>query len=495
MMHDALEVIDVDLHWLWYGRPGKKRHLQQERYVFAPHGPWGCPRYQGDSGGRGLGKSFALGHKVTVLAQLNAPPDPTLPLWGALFGRTMKEVHHKLLPIVFQDAAEIREHYGVDMMPRLNKEDQTLHWPNGAAAYILSYEDPKELNKARGYNLGWAVIDEADQHTTISTEQLLAVVNFAVRDPRALHQCICWASSANGLRGFHRLHHEAWLRGDRNFFLVGGTIFDNPYFDPAQIELMRSGTSKRLWLQEGLGVCLTPRNVVFGEYAERKHVRPYNTDSADGDTKLVIFVDWGTSHAYVGAAHVHITGRWVVFAERKEVDTTYPRFRKIVERFVREAVARSGGRDPYFMACDGAVRSETLWLKNTYQGMCEGGVEALPKDWEQRLDWGLALISSMLDPADGTKPRLYFSSELNASTEDAVMGLRGAMVSYTYATFRTEVGETVLTGTPSKRNNADHPIDALRYAVCCSAFDAELHGGKTLPFLDIDTPGKPAEAD
>lgn len=489
-MDEALQVIDIDLHHHWYCRPGRKRHPQQERFIFAPHGPWGCPRYQGDSGGRGLGKSFALSRKAQVLAILNAPIEAGPPVWGALFGRTMKEVHHKLLPIIYQDAAEIREAYGVDMMPRLNKEDQTLHWPNGSSAYILSYEDPKELNKTRGYNLGWAVIDEADQHNTVSTDQLLAVVNFAVRDPRAKHQCICWASSANGLRGFHRLHHEAWLRKDRNFFLVGGTIFDNPYFDRAAVELMRSGTSKRLWLQEGLGVCLTPRNVVFGEYSEKHHVRPYRWDT-DGDTRLVIFVDWGTSHAYVGAAQVNTAGRWVVCAERKEVDTTYPRFRKIVEEFVRDCVRRAGGNQPYLMAGDGAVRSEMLWLKNTYQAVCEGGVWQLPKDWEQRIDWGLALISSMLDPANGTKPRLYFASDLSPSTDDSVMGMRGAMVSYTYATFRTEVGEVVLTGTPSKRNNADHPIDALRYAICCSAFDAQLHGGKTLPFLDIDTPQGP----
>ena len=67
------------------------------------------------------------------------------------------------------------------------------------------------------------------------------------------------------------------------------------------------------------------------------------------------------------------------------------------------------------------------------------------------------------------------------------------MVAYTYATFRTETGEVVLTSTPSKRTNADHPIDALRYAICCSAFDERLHGGKTLPYLDLDTHGPDAK--
>lgn len=483
---EGLETIDIDLHWLWYRKPGKRRFPTQERDIFAPHYSWGCPRYQGVSGGRGRAKSYALSRKALILSWLNAPVDPGLPVWGGIFGRTMKEVHHKILPVIYQDAAEIREHYGVDMMPRLNKEDQTLHWPNGSSAYILSYEDPKELNKGRGYTMGWALVDEADQHNTVSTDQILAVVNFAVRDPRAKHQCIVWASSPNGLRGFHRLHHEAWIRNDPNYFLVGGTMFDNPYFDPAQIEMIKGGTSKRLWLQEGLGVCLTPRNVVFGEYNERRHVRPYTWDPY---AKTLIFVDWGTSHAYVFAVQVSGEGRWMVARERKVVDTTYPRFRAIVEQFVDECTALSGGRPPYMMGGDGAVRSEMLWMHNKYGPVCEGGVHQLSKDMEQRLDWGLALISSMLDPADGSKPRLYFAADLSASTDDSLMGLRGAMVSYTYATFRTETGEVVLTSTPSKKNNADHPIDALRYAICSSVFDDDLHGGKTMPYLDLNIPG------
>lgn len=486
-MTDARITVDVDLWRMWYGA---KDHPPQARFVFGPHRPWGCPRYQGFLGGRGLGKSWALARKAYLLSLLNAPPEKGPPIWGALFGRTMKEVHHKILPILHEDAARIREEFGIDVMPRLNKEDQTLHWPNGSSAYILSYEDPKELNKARGYTLGWAVIDEADQHNTVSTDMILAVVNFAVRDPRAKHQAICWASSPNGLRGFARLHHEAYIREDKSFYLVGGTMFDNPYYDPAIIEQMRGAMSARLWKQEALGICLTPRNVVLGEYSERRHVRPYTWDEF---AKTVIFIDWGTSHAYIGAAQVNEAGRWVVARERKETDTTYPRFRKTVERFVEECMRSSGGRAPYLMACDGAVKSETLWLKNKYQAICEGGVWALPKDWEQRIDWGLALISSMLDPADGTKPRLYFASSLSASTDDAAMGIRGALVSYTYATYRSEMGEVVLTDIPSKRNNADHPIDALRYGICCSVYDAALHGGKPLPFLDLDTSAGPHE--
>ncbi len=488
MNGEPLRTIDVDLHWLWYRMPGKKRFPTQERDIFSGFYSWGCPRYRGASGGRGRAKSYALSRLAQVLSILNAPVDPVLPVWGAIFGRTMKEVHHKILPVIYQDAAEIRAEYDVDVMPRLNKEDQTLHWPNGSSAYILSYEDPKELNKARGYTLGWALIDEADQHNTVSTDQILAVVNFAVRDPRAKYQCIGWASSPNGLRGFHRMHHEAWLRGDTNYFLVGGTMSDNPYFDKARIEEIKAGTSRRLWLQEGLGVCLTPRNVVFGEYSERRHVRPYTWDPY---AKSLIGIDWGVSHAYVCAVQVNETGRWVVALERHEVDTTFPRFRRIVAEFVDECVKLSGGRPMYAMASDSIPSSEALWLKNAYGAMCEGGVMSLPKDWHQRLDWGLALISSMLDPADGSKPRLYFASSLSASTDDSVMGLRGAMASYAYATFRTETGELVLTNEPSKRTNADHEIDALRYLVCCSVFDEDLHGGKALPYLDLGTPAGP----
>jgi hypothetical protein len=135
------------------------------------------------------------------------------------------------------------------------------------------------------------------------------------------------------------------------------------------------------------------------------------------------------------------------------------------------------------MTCDPAVAHEKSWLVNKYSHEVEAGVLTLEKTKERGVAWGLHLMSSMLDPHDGA-PRLLVSDELSATTSDVEMGFRGALATYAYAQVRNEVGELITTNEPSKRNNADHPIDTVRYLVCVSRFMDELHGGRALPFID-----------
>ena len=65
---------------------------------------------------------------------------------------------------------------------------------------------------------------------------------------------------------------------------------------------------------------------------------------------------------------------------------------------------------------------------------------------------------------------------------------------YTYQRVRMDSGDLVATNTPSKKNNADHPIDALRYALCSSRRMIELHGGSRLPFIDPELDRMQAQA-
>lgn len=476
----------IDLRRFWYGaRP----FPVQERFLFSGHTALGCPAYMGLLGGRGLGKTRALARKLLLLALLNRGTREA-PIWGAVCGRIHKEVWQKLLPYLLEDLTEIKREFGVDWIPTINKEDQTLVFPFGACVYLASYERQNSLQQLRGYTLGWMLFDEVEV-AAVSADEILAVAASCIRDARARHSCLVWASTPNGLRGFARKHHEAFIAGDRSFWLVTGTCYDNPYLSPRQIAAMKKGLSKRLWLQEGLGVVLAPTNVVFGEFDEAKHVRKYVWDRSH---KCVVSVDWGTSHAYIGIYMVTEDGTWWVVDERKLVDTTYPRVRAEVRDVVRLLVERTG-EHPYAMACDGAVRSERLWLAAEYMSQCAGGVLWLNKDEEQRLDWTLALVSSLLDPADELVAanddrvpapiKLFLADTLDPTTDEAQMGIRGAFVSYSYAQMRTEAGELVLTNEPSKKNNADHPIDALRYAICKSRNDPALHGGAPLPFVQF----------
>ena len=465
-----------DLRDFWYS---DKPFPVQERFVFEAHSDDGCPMHQGLCGGRGLGKTKGFGRKLLVLALLNSSGDPQNPVWGAIFGRDLKEVHQKLLPPLLADIADIKRRTGIDWTPRIVKGEQVLHFPFGTSVYLLSYSKRDQLEKARGYNLAFAGFDEVEL-SGIAAEDILGIITPAIRDERAKHKCLFWTSTPNGLRGFVKVHHDAYEAGDPEYWLVTGTSYDNPYQSRAEIRRRTSRLSKRLYLQEYLGVVLQPLNVVFGEYSESRHLVRYRWSPYD---KTIIGVDWGTSHAYICAIKVDDGGRWVVAKERKVVDTTPVRFRRDVVAFVDEVRRLDGGRSAYLMTCDPAVDSEKRWLVAKYSSECEAGVLCLEKTAERSVLWGLHLMSSMLDPIEEA-PRLLVSDELPATTSDAEMGFRGALATYAYAQIRNDMGELITTNEPSKKNNADHPIDTVRYLVCVSRYMEELHGGQAMAFID-----------
>lgn len=492
----------LDLHAYWYGPDpvtGKSReHPLQERWVFAPFNRDGCAGYQGLLAGRRFGKTVALVRKAIILILLN-PGDPDDPVWGGIYGRTRKEAEKRIVRPLLRELRALRRDLGIDLAPRWDKQNQEIHFANGAAILIGSYGRNDSLENQRGDTLGWAIVDEIER-SFMSAEDILSVISVAISDSRARWSCFCWASSPNGLRGLPRMHHEAWQRGDADFFLVTGTIQDNPFLKRSQIATIKSGLSWRMWLQEGLGICLSPQHVVFVEYDEQRHVIDYEWDA---DDLTVIAIDWGTSNGYMCAIKVDLSGRWVVALERKVVEVSPQGFRQEVIDFIGQVMWQDNGRAPTLIACDGAVKTERKWLKGTYGG--DSLVKWLKKDAEQGIGWGLNLISFMLQPAaaanDDTGPeskargtKLYLASSLTPTTDEAHMGLRGSMLMYTYQRVRMDSGDLVATNTPSKKNNADHPIDALRYALCSSRRMIELHGGSRLPFIDPELDRMQAQA-
>lgn len=485
--------IVVDLWKYWYGGTdsltGKpRRHPQQERFIFGPHRPDGCAGYQGALAGRRWGKTVALVRKCIVLLLLN-PGSSEEPVWGGVYGRTRREAEKRIIKPMLAELRRMRRDLGIDLTPKWDKQNQEIHFANGAAILIGSYGKNDSLENQRGDTLGWAIVDEIER-SFVPTEDILAVIGPAISDSRARHSCLVWASSPNGLRGMPQMHHEAFQRGDRDFFLVVGTIYDNPFLKPSQIATIKGGLSRRMWLQEGLGICLAPSNVVFIEWDERKHVVDYQWKASH---LTVVSIDWGTSHAYICAIKVDRQGRWIVARERKVVETSPTRFREIVREFVARVYSDDEERMPHLITCDGAVKMERSWLNGTYSNDTQ--VKWLRKDAEQGVGWGLNLISYMLDPArDDRGTMLFVASDLDPTTDKDMMGIRGAMASYTYRRQRDQDGDMVATNDPDKKNSADHPIDALRYALCKSRYDELLHGGRALPFIDPELDRLEAQA-
>lgn len=477
----SIQTLLLNLWTYWY--VARRRHVPQELFLFGPHGPRGTRKYQGLLGGRGLGKTYALMRKALLLAFLNRGTRD-VPIWGAIFGRTLKEVADKLVPVLMEQCAELERDFGIKLTPVLDAGRGVLVFPFGSAIYLLSYEKRESLQLARGYNLGWAVIDEVEV-APVPTDELLAVINFAVRDPRARHKTLAWASTPRGLKGFPKLHREAFENGDTNYFLSHGTIYDNPYLSREDIETIKATIpSRRLWSQEGLGLCIAPTHVVLPEYDEKIHLRRYDWDSRH---KTVIIIDWGLRKGYIGACKIDTHGTWVVARERRPVNQSRRKFRRQVDEFIAECRDLDYGAPPYAIVCDRAVTKERYWLSNRYGRECAGRVLWLTEATDMLVEWGCAILASFLEPDDGA-PKLYLSDELTSSIETDTLGMRGAFRRYTYAQIKDRwTGETLTLDEPDKENGADDPIDALRYGIVATRGMPELHGGRPLPFEHDET--------
>jgi len=475
--------VDFDPNEVWYGA-GKVPFPKQQQFLFDPHAPDGCAFYQGWLGGRGSGKSVGLGRKAFLLSLLNpgVEGDPN-PVMGALMGRSMTEIQLKLLPHFDAAMDDFRRVTGITWRRTYNTDLQLMTFANGSGMYLLSYNDAATLSRmARGLTLGWIVTDEIMWGSAVSSNDVVRTAVACLRDPRAPHKCFVWGSSPNGLRGIAKKHHVAY--GSANWYLVHTKARDNPHLRDEDIARISEGLSKAEQQQEIEGICLQPGNVVFHEYAEERHLVTWTPSSA---CRNVIGIDWGKGHAYICAIQVTEDGRWFVWREEKVTDTTRMRFRDVVKRFV-DQVEDETGRPIFLMACDRAVKSERNWLFNCYDDQVEAGVQYLNKRKSMAIDWGLNCISGMLDPVAG-EPRLFLSASLSASIEDASMGIRGAFTEYVNVQFRAPDGEMITIDEPSKKTNADHPMDALRYAICCSVNEPMLHGGHKLPvFLDESSP-------
>lgn len=488
----AVRRIQLELLKYWYAA---KPHIPQMRFLFGGlvhKGQKVWAKFRGLLGGRGLGKTIALMKKAHLLAMINRGKKGKI-IYGAILGRTIKEAEDKLVPALLEIGARIERDLGIRFKPTYDAQTRILTWPWGSKAYVLSYEDTASLELIRGYNLGWAVIDEIEV-APVPIERLLAVVNFAIRDPDAPHKTFAWASSPKGYKGMPKLHAEARRRQDPDYYLVHGTIYDNPYLSPKDIEtIKRTIPSRRLWLQEGLAICVMPRNIVFPEYNESVHLKKHAWIASD---KTWISIDWGLAKAYVCAFKVNARGEWFLVKERKVVQTTRRRFREVVDSFVLECIALDLGADPFGFSCDRAVRSERQWLFKKFGKRCGfrdpfgnwvARVLWLSPDAEMRVEWGCSVLSSLLEPDDYEAPKFYVSDALTDAS-DLTMGIRGAFRTYGYEVGRDkQTGEELVSDEPSKKSGADDPIDTARYAIVATRNIGELHGGKPLPYIPGDT--------
>lgn len=427
-------------------------------------------------GARGTGKTHCLALKGLFLGCRNPGRKREDGSWqytpGAFLGRTMREVDDKIEPEFQEHVRRFKDSTGINLVAWYNKKHQRYTLVNGAQIYKLSYGRADALRKVRGYTLGWALVDEIE-HAEVDSHTTFVIVGATLRHALATEPVLGLFTTPAGLRGV-TAHFAKMLRsGDPEYYAQTATVYDNPYVDERFRERLRRGCSPRQWAEEGLGKILRPSEVIYGDYSPQRHVIPWEWDR---NLPYIIAVDWGEGQAYFCSIQIQRDGRWVVAREKKMEDGSRPRFRDMILREVRTL-----GYPPWMFAADRAVRSENNWLRGTFGDVCQHGIQTLEKRDHYKRSWGIGAVSYMLAP-DMPSPRLYFSSELSGHLEMAGRGIRGSMLNYRYQRRRLDTGERVITNRPEENTPNTHPCDALRYAVGCSAWMPELHGGEVLPF-------------
>jgi len=490
---DPDESMSVDFRSMFWP-PEAPDYAKQEAFV--------CDSdrmFQAFYGGRSTGKSWGLTAWV-MKAALRNPGAP-----GGMLGRTGRDLRDKLQPALEDHMRRFKERTGISFAT-FDRASQEYLCFNGAIIQCRPYGRADTLRDCRGYSWAWIAADEIE-HAHTNSKVIFDVLMFALRHERATWKGFGFATTPDGMRGLTAHVAKMVRAGSMNYYIKHATIYDNPHNDPEWIAALREGSSPRMWQQEGLGKILRPVEVVF-DFDEARHVVPWQWDDS---APYIMAIDWGESHAYFAAIQI-IGSTWIVAAEEKHEDTSRPKFRKAIERFVRAT-----GRAPYAMFADRAVTSENAWLRGAFGPVCEGGILTCESRDEQRLKTGIAIAESMLNPTtaceacdstgveggratkkgivsllnagpcavcEGTgvtlkRPRLLFSSELDRGLQTSGRGLIGAMLNYRYR----KTDEGVITSTPYKDDINDHPIDALRYALTMGAYDPALHGGGVLPYL------------
>lgn len=408
--------------------------------------------------GRFAGKSWTCCLDVILQALLN----PGVP--GALLGRTEQDLKKVLLPCLKRHLETFRRATGVELVRRYSAGDMTIEFVNGS---VLHWRGWEQIDRLRGYDLGWANVDEAEWGNLDSTtmvETLLPAIRVPCPRPG-----LALFSSPNGYRGSLKTWIDHCRSKDPSYWLTHADSWSNPHVSPEVIEACRKSMSERRFRTEIKAEALRPVGAVFDGFDARRHLIPWDW-KAHRDHLMVFGIDFGTSHAAAVAVQVDPrSGRWVVVDELVAEPQTMGHWRDQVCKWMD-----GFGRHPYLIGCDRAIPEEINHLKRKYNsGSQRTFVQGLDSKFEQYVTTGVTYIQDWLDPADGGAPKLLFSDRLTRVADGGTCPLIPALEQYRY--------RLDLEGNPTdqifKDNFTDHIIDALRYAVVYGLRFKELHGG------------------
>lgn len=501
-------VLDVDIEAIW-----KTSAEYQDRFLY----PWKYSnrhrKLQLALGGRGTGKTWMMVRK-SLLSGLDNPGCISL-----LCGRTGRELRDKIQYEMELAIRQFLDATGV-LLATFSKAEQAYDLLNGHRILCRPYGQPATARKLAGYTASAVFIDE-EARAQIDGTYAFDIIYPALREKRAAgKQLYCVVTSPDGLKGFveqvYTLQEkedkaraklaDAKLRGladeviaelEREVdaasetYTVRGSIEDAGHLSAGFVQSMRATMSKSAWEQEGKGRILAPKGLIYHAFDIERHIVgapncPLKDWSWTRGNPYVLMNDPGPNHAYACIAQVDDRGRWVLCWELKMegAELQQARFRQRIWDKT-EAIYKATGQRPYMVACDRAdtETGHRNWLIHTYGPLCQGRVLAPQSGAEKSVGRGLSLVESLLDPADGSEPKVYLWAPggglgISRSVKSQNRGMYGSLLNYRWMTNK----DGGLTKDPLKDDINDHAPDALRYGLVMSRRMRELHGGQPLDF-------------
>jgi len=443
--------------------------------------------YQLFVGARNAGKSHALGHKALYLSLRNGPElrdDGTrMTEDGYIWGRTVKESTHSIMPHIESAMVEFRRATGIPLLASYSADANRYTLVNGHCIWLVSYSDNKSLNANRGPSASWILIEEA-AFTSHSADSIMRIAGPSLRPksggkdrPGVSRQAFA-ATSPDGKRGIVGWFVSKWERQDPNVAVWGASVFDCEHIDDATIRTFMTSCTPESADAELGGLVVASGHRVYGGYREDLHV-DHRWVPSPGHY-WGVGIDWGSmQNAYFCFVDIDpASGRWTVFAEFRGGEMAPAMFRRRLAAAVKEW---SGilERMPDIWGSDRALSKEHQWVESEYGGQAQFGTHTNKTLDQQKVQTGIRLLKYMLTPLLG-RPRFYLSAGLPHGAERGQWGLRDAIGEYRWILEDGPEGTKIASKNPEQNTDASHSCDGARYLVLASADVPELHGGTAL---------------
>lgn len=397
-------------------------------------------------GGVGSGKTYA-GAWELVRQICECGPD-LLHLVCAPSNRILKLATYPAVLQVCDQIASVTGHKIVKKCVNSDASRQVL-FHNGAVAAFITLKNPEAV---QGFNAAGLWIDEAA--SVEDSGAAFGYCNQRVRDPRAKKLYSIYTTSPKGPVGIIDLFRRKVASGDRDFFQVEVSTFDNPHLGLDYVRQQLACMSGRQVEQDVWGRVVSYEGTIYA--AEFDSVRSMTATWRLGDTRkeeIYLAIDWGPNYPHcLFIAHNPDLKTDVVFDEVCEDGLEARAFLMRIKARLKERWGLDS-RQVKGIYCDPNPKSAWVEIPNHFQGVSKFhryGMEVLP---------GLDIVRGRLCDFKGDRRLKFFAGLLK--DQKSPRRILQCMALYSWATRSTRAGVVQLDN-PHKALY-DHGPDALRY--------------------------------